>query len=65
MISFDTPKNLDGAVLIEELEANGIEVKANLVNVKCPIIDGSGILWLDIKESDKLAAQAVLDNHQG
>ena len=65
MISFVKPTNLDGAVLIEELEANGIEVQANLVNVKCPIIDGSGVLWLDIKDTDDSAAQAVLDNHQG
>jgi hypothetical protein len=65
MISFVKPTNLDGAVLIEELEANGIEVQAYLVNVKCPIIDGSGVLWLDIKDTDESAAQAVLDNHQG
>ena len=65
MISFDKPAKLDGAKLISELEATGIKVKANKIGAVCPIIDGSGILWLNISSADKEAAQLVVDNHKG
>ena len=65
MISFNKPNNLDGAKLIAELEESGVEVNPNSIGVKCPVIDGAGVLWLDIKSADQVAAQAVLDNHLG
>ena len=65
MISFNKPNNLDGAKLIAELEESNVEVKPNSIGVKCPVIDGNGVLWLDIKSADQVAAQAVLDNHLG
>ena len=65
MISFKKPDNLDGVLLINELEAAGIFVATNGIGIKCPSVDGNGVLWLDIDSADEVAAQAVLDNHQG
>lgn len=65
MISFEKPDNLDGVLLINELEAAGISVATNAIGIKCPSEDGNGVLWLDIDSADEVAAQAVLDNHQG
>ena len=65
MKSFTKPENLDGAVLIEELEAAGVTVAANKLGVKCPSIDGDNQLWLDIAAKDEAAASAVVANHQG
>lgn len=64
--SFDKPKNLDGAVLIDELVAAGVEVKKdNKGRYEAPRLDGEGVLWLDIAESDYDAAKAVVTAHNG
>lgn len=65
MISFDKPQKLDGAILIAELESAGIAVESNRLGVKCPTIDGAGVLWLPISEADKDAAALVVAAHKG
>lgn len=65
MINFKIPKNLDGAVLIQELNNAGVEVPINpAYGVACPTI-WEGELWLNIKENDKTTAQTVIDAHNG
>lgn len=65
MQSFTKPAKLNGATLIEELEAAGIEVQANGIGIKCPSLDSDNTLWLDIAVSDKDAAEAIINNHKG
>ena len=65
MKSFTKPANLDGDKLIQELAAEGVSVKANGLGIKCPFIDGAGLLWLDIAAKDEASASAVVANHQG
>ena len=59
MISFDKPIKLDGAQLCDELEAIGIVVDKD----KNPIVDGEGVLWLNINPADTQKAQDVLNAH--
>ena len=59
MIQFNRPQNLNGAELIEELEAVGVVVN------DLPIIDGNGNFWLDISENDAVKAAAVVQKHNG
>ena len=59
MIKFDQPDSLNGAELLDELKA------ANIGIVKFPFIDGNGDFWLDIKESDKDKAVAIVAAHNG
>jgi len=68
MISFNKPEKLNGFQLNEELVAAGIKLKkaANpLPNqvYEAPSIDGNGVLWLDIEQSDADKATEVLTNH--
>ena len=67
MISFDKPNNLDGAKLIDELIAGGVEIIGNdefaHLGKTAPMIDGSGKLNLAIAEKDKAKAQAIVANH--
>ena len=70
MISFNKPEKLNGFQLNEELVAAGIKLKkaANpLPNqvYEAPSIDGNGVLWLDIEQSDADKATEVLTNHIG
>jgi hypothetical protein len=65
MINFNTPENLDGAVLIQELESAGIVVGVDEVGSKSPEIDGDGILWLKIEEKDKAKAAQIVSAHNG
>jgi hypothetical protein len=65
MKSFTKPQNLNGAVLVDELEAAGIKVKANAINVKCPSLDGAALLWLDIEAKDESAAKVIVLSHAG
>ena len=65
MESFTVPANLDGGILVAELEAAGVTVIANPMGIKCPLIDGNGALWLDIIKADKAKAAAVVANHKG
>lgn len=63
MIKFNIPANLDGARLIEELDAAGVSVAPNSAYGRaCPTIH-EGFMYLDIKEADKAKAQVVVDAH--
>lgn len=59
MIKFEKPKNLNGADLIAELNAADVAITRN------PFLDENGELFLDIAESDKLKAAAVVAAHNG
>lgn len=67
MILFDKPNNLDGAKLIDELIAGGVEIIGNdelaHLGKTVPMVDGNGKLNLAIAEKDKAKAQAVVSNH--
>ena len=68
MISFSKPDKLNGLQLNNELIAAGIKLKKaanalpNLV-YEAPSIDGNGVLWLDIEESDADKATQVVAAH--
>jgi len=63
MIQFNIPTKLDGARLIEELDAAGVSVAINSAYGRaCPTIH-EGFMYLNIKETDKAKAQAVVDAH--
>jgi hypothetical protein len=64
MIKFTCPDKLDGAILIQELQAAGIEVKADRFGVVAPFIDGNGDLFLDIAAKDQAKATEVLTTHK-
>ena len=59
LIQFDMPKNLNGEQLITELNAAGVQTD------KRPLIDENKDFWLDIAESDKAKASAVVATHEG
>jgi hypothetical protein len=69
MISFNKPINLDGAKLIDELIAGGVEIIGTdefaHLGKKPPMIDGSGKLNLAIAEADKEKATAIVAAHNG
>jgi len=69
MISFTKPNNLDGAKLIDELIAAGITIigldYVAYLGKTPPLIDGEGLLWLDIAETDKSKAAQVIAAHNG
>jgi hypothetical protein len=62
MIKFDKPVNLNGAELLDELAAVGIELQNE---TQAPFIDGNGDFWLDIKPTDEAKAEAVVTAHNG
>jgi aspartokinase len=59
MIKITRPVNLNGAELLDELAAAGINVTG------IPMLDGNNELWIDIKESDAVKAEAVAKKHNG
>ena len=59
LIQFDMPKNHNGEQLINELNAAGVQID------KRPLIDENKDFWLDIAESDKAKASAVVAAHKG
>ena len=59
MIQFTKPKNLNGAELLGQLNANGIAITT------APYIDENQDLWLDVKESDKSKVSAIVSVHNG
>lgn len=62
MIEFDKPENLNGAELLTELAAIGV----NLDPIEqVPHVDGNGKLWLDIQTKDKDKVQKVVSAHNG
>lgn len=68
MISFTKPASLDGAILVDELIAAGVKLKANdrhYANVQPPYLDGEGALWLAIDAKDKAKAEIVVAAHNG
>jgi len=65
MIKFDLPAKLDGAKLIEELNAVGVVVVPNVIyGVACPTI-WEGNLYLDISSQDTEKASVVVAAHNG
>lgn len=61
LIKFDKPENLDGGKLVEELAAEDIVVNQRT----SPRLDGDGSFWLDIDESKKEEAEAIVAAHNG
>lgn len=59
MIQFTKPKNLNGAELLDELNAAGVAI------VAMPYIDDNKDLWLEIKQSDKSKAAGIVEMHDG
>jgi len=69
MISFDKPNNLDGAKLLDELIAAGVDILGSdpisHLGKTAPAVDGEGNLLLDIAEADKSKAAAIVAAHNG
>jgi hypothetical protein len=67
MISFNKPNNLDGAKLIDELIAAGVQIigtdEIAHLGKTAPIIDGNGNLILSISAKDQAKAQLVVEAH--
>lgn len=61
MIEFKKPVNLNGAQLIEELNAVGIAIDSD----NSPLIDGNGKFWLGISSKDETKAKAIVESHNG
>ena len=59
MIQFTKPTNLNGAELLAELNAGGVAI------TEPPVLDGLGILWLDIKNTDEAKAKPIVAAHNG
>jgi predicted DNA binding protein len=59
MINFVKPLLLNGAQLINELNASGIQVQ------RLPFIDDNGDFWLDIDEKNKSKAESIVAAHIG
>jgi hypothetical protein len=65
MIKFNRPQSLDGALLINELEAAGVKVAADISGIKAPFIDGAGDMFLDIAAKDESKAASIVAAHEG
>ena len=59
MISFTKPHNLNGAELMDELNAAGITI------TEPPLSNNDGLIWLDILETDKAKATPIVAAHNG
>jgi hypothetical protein len=64
MIKFTCPDKLDGAILIQELQAVGVEVKTDRFGIVAPFIDGNGDLFLDIAAKDQAKAAEIISSHK-
>jgi len=64
-IAFVKPNNLNGAELIAELTAAGVELEIENEHLKWVQIDADNVLWIDIKPSDEAKAAAVVAAHNG
>lgn len=64
-ISFDKPENLDGGILIQELENAGVKIPIENNEPKWPRVDGNGRLWLDIDPDKEELAKSVVAAHNG
>lgn len=65
MIKFKRPSNLNGEVLVKELQDASVVLIANEVGSVAPVLDAEDNLWLRIAEADKSKAQTILDAHSG
>jgi hypothetical protein len=59
MIQFTKPTNLNGTELLTELNAGGVAI------TEPPVLDGLGVLWLDIAEADEAKATPIVAAHNG
>ena len=59
MIQFDKPSNLNGSQLMAELKAAGVSIS------EAPVLDGNGVLWLEISSADKVKASTIVESHNG
>ena len=59
MIKFIKPTNLNGAELLDELNAAGIAI------TESPFVNATGDLYLQIAEADTKKAEAVVLAHNG
>ena len=59
MIQFDKPSNLNGSQLMSELKAAGVSIS------EAPVLDGNGVLWLEINTADKVKATSIVESHNG
>lgn len=59
MIKVTRPTDLNGAELMDELNAAGVKI------TEPPMLDGNGELWLDIAQADSTKAQTVAIAHKG
>lgn len=59
MIKFIKPTNLNGAELLDELNAAGVSIS------EPPFVDGNGDLYLEISDSDAKKAETVVLSHNG
>jgi hypothetical protein len=59
MIKFDKPENLDGAELLNELNAAGVII------TEPPTIDENQDFWLNIASTNKIKTAAIVAAHKG
>jgi len=59
MIKFIKPTNLNGAELLDELNAAGVTI------TEPPFVDGNGDLYLDITNAHAKKAESVVSAHNG
>jgi hypothetical protein len=59
MIQFTKPTNLNGSELLAELNAGGVTI------TQSPELDGLGVLWLNIAETDETKAKKIVAAHNG
>lgn len=57
MFSFPIPNNLNGTQLLNELAEAGISAKTPLIT--------DGLLWLEIKSTQKTKTAEIVANHNG
>jgi len=62
VISFTKPQNLNGAELRQELVEAGVAITQAFNSV---VVEGDGLLYLDILDKDADAAAAVVAAHNG
>jgi hypothetical protein len=59
MIQFNKPTNLNGAELLSELNAGGVNI------TQPPFDDAQGSIFLEIKEADIAKATSIVAAHNG
>jgi hypothetical protein len=59
MIQFNKPVNLNGAQLLDELNAAGVVI------TEPPVLDGNNILWLQINSNNTDKATEIVLTHNG